>query len=84
MKTLYGLLLDIVTFRWKDELKTLFQWTKTSITRKKPPILPYTNHQFCIIVETSLIGKSTVLFQSIRKRKLDNISCVSRVLTTKK
>ena len=51
MQPLYDLLGDDVYFHWNNELETLFQQIKASITKDGSLTIPYTNHSFCMTVD---------------------------------
>ena len=82
MKPPYNFFHNIVEFHWTDELETMFQQNKTSITYDVTVRLPYANHPTFITVDCSLIDKGCLLSQKNEKGKLDNMSSNSRVFTT--
>ena len=59
-------------FHWNEELETLFQQIKASITKDFTLTLPKTNHAFFFItVDYSFVAIGCVLFQMNDKGKLD-------------
>ena len=77
LKALYDLLLDSVEFHWNITMETLFQQTKTSITKDVTLTLPNENHPF-FEVDSFWIGKGCILYWKINKGKLDIFSNVRR------
>ena len=70
MKPLYDSLRDNIKNHWDNELETLFQQIKISITKDGTLSLSNTNHPFFIAVYSSLIRIGCLLFQMKDKRKL--------------
>ena len=82
IKLLYDLLHYNVEFDQNIELETLFQQSKTSITKYLTMTLLNTNQQFFITVVSSLFGIGCIVFQKNNGGKVDAISDTSRILTT--
>ena len=81
MKPLYDLLHDNIKFKWKEELKTLVQQIKSSITDDVTLSLPSTNHPFFNTVVACLTGIGFTLIQINRERNLDIISHKRQIVT---
>ena len=78
----YNIQHDDNNFHWNNDLETLFQQIKISITKDFTLTLPNSNHPFFITVESCLIRIGCVLFQMTDKGKLDIVSYASRLFTT--
>ena len=70
LKALYGLLLENLEFHWKFRTETLFQQTKTSITKDVTLTLPNENYPF-FEADSFWIGKGCILYRKNNKGKLD-------------
>ena len=68
------LLHDTKECHQNNELKTLSQQIKTSITKDGTLTLPNTNHPFLINLDFSSIGIGFFLFQYINKGKFDVVA----------
>ena len=64
----------IIIFHWNNELETLFQQLKTSITKDVTLTLPDTKYPNFSTVDSCLIDKGCVPFQMNNKAKIHFIS----------
>ena len=71
LKPLFGLLPDNLKFHRNNELGTLFEQIKTTITKDVTRTLPNTNSPFFLTVDSPFFGIGCILFQMNDKGKLN-------------
>ena len=70
IKPPFDLFFDNVKFHWNIELETLFQQSKTSVTKDVTRTLPNKNHPFFITVDSITVDSFLISKKKLRENKL--------------